>query len=138
MRRVHPHAQRLRAHKLVAESRKSVGLEHDRHVELAGNHLTLQQLAQRGVDFDVDARIAGRERLAEPEPVIEVTGDRDAHGEPAGRLDRPADRERLLGGLERSPRLVEELAPGIRELDSPRHTHEQGHAELFLEVLELA
>ena len=123
MRRVHPHEQRLRAHVLIAEPGETVGLEHDRDVELAGNHLTLQQLAQRGVDLDLDARIAGGERFAELEPMIAMAGDRDADSEPPGRLDRLTDRERLLGCVERGPRLIEELAPGIGELDPPRHAH---------------
>ena len=49
--------------------------------------------------------------------MIAVAGD-GRQGEPPGRLDRLADRERLLRGFQRGPRLVEELAPGVRQLDA--------------------
>ena len=90
------------------------------------------------MDLDLDARIPGGERLAQLEPVLAMPGDRDANREPTGRLDRLADRERLLGGVKRDLRLTQELTPGIGELHPTRHAHQQRHTELLLQMLELA
>jgi hypothetical protein len=59
------------------------------------------------VDLDLNARIMGGERFAQLKPMIAMARDRDADSEPPARLDGLTDRERLLGGIERSPRLIE-------------------------------
>ena len=135
---VEPDGQAVVQHVRVCQSGEPVRDQRKRGIELALQHLPLKVLAQRFAHLDLDRGKPLDERLGQSEPALAPARQRKPEHEPPVGLLRVPDRQRILCGLDRHARLVEQFTSRLGQLYPVRTAHEQRLADLPLELLHLA
>src|SRR5205085_9247789 len=100
-------------------------------------HLALELLAQGLALLDLHSRKPVTESLRQREPSFATTGQRNPKHQRTVRMLLVADPEGIVGGLNRGPRLREELTTGMGQLNPECHPEQPLLSDLPLEFLHL-